>query len=262
MGRDFHPDKTDICITPISSSRVGSVENEGKDINISSHRTLKAMRSALAGIPIVSPHWIKACLKGQRIISPTREFSVRTLPTKIEHLMVRSNDSPVDGPPAWLGVSSYAALFQKQKSDSLIGVLPLENVQVLLCGQWRKGQSALKKSDAQVLLREAGAEILKTPSAVVKVLKGSQLPCSRRVVLLCDDSPTDPGSITDPLVRETKSLLDRVSQRSRVVGSTPVLIVNSSWLFDSISCGRVLDANDFEPASPRASSLWSLCVEK
>ena len=74
--KDYKPGKTQLCITATSSS---TSQHSGM---VSKSRTLKVMRSALAGLPVLTPLWMEACLKDETIVPPTKDMCIRTLPTK------------------------------------------------------------------------------------------------------------------------------------------------------------------------------------
>ena len=37
-----------------------------------------------------------------------------------------------------------------------------------------------------------------------------------------------------------------------------IMVVTYTWLFDSVSCGELLDADNYKPHSPKAKTLWEL----
>lgn len=271
FAKDFQPTKTSVLITPLAdgggranSSNRGGDSSSSIQPQLSQYRTAKAMRAALAGVPIVSPGWISACLREKRVVPPGGELCARSLPTKAERFVpapAASGEGVAEPSPA-LAVSNYAALLRRREQQPSDGeddgasasrVLPLEGVHVIMCGQWRKGAGAPKKSDALTLLRDTGATVLSSAGAAAKTLKAIGRENGDgglgTVVLLCDETKADPGGIVDPLFRAAEAC-----------SPEHMLAVNCNWLFDCISCGSVLGADEYRPASPRARSLWKLCT--
>ena len=175
IDRDLKPNQTVLCVT--SSQKYDAVLS-------SKLRTLKVMKAALSGIPIVSSSWISTCLSKQKIILDDESFFISTLPSKTQ---------PYD-----YGVWSLAATQDK--------LLP--GVHVYLCGAWR----AKAKKDIQSLLQLSGATLLTNTSAAVNA--SSQ---SKSIVLLCQESCT-----TDKQSGITQSLARAVRQKGenvRIVSS-------------------------------------------
>jgi len=96
---DFHPQKTHICITTPSTNQQAKRSCDATKHNKTSQcRTLKTMRASLAGIPIVTPDWVTACVDQRAILIPggssyynddemESRFCIRSLPTTIMELM-------------------------------------------------------------------------------------------------------------------------------------------------------------------------------
>jgi len=220
VTNDLIVNKTVLCVT--SSNKVQNVVT-------SRLRTLKVMRAALAGIPIVTPAWITECLQTRTIVLPPPSFSkdhpmfVSTLPSKL-----LPNQHP-------FGVWSLAA------SSSLL----LDQCHVYLCGTWKKNA----KKDIQLLLRQTGANILSNASATLEIIQQHQLTTTSTttLVLVCHESSnTDKQSgITQQL---SKSILQKSSQQ--------IMVVNSNWLFDCITSAQKLDSTQYPPSIPKANSLW------
>jgi hypothetical protein len=214
--------KTTLCIVPMDD------DNKKADGNLTPRvRTLKAMRSALAGIPIVSPEWIQACGEQNAAVVPT---CARSLPTKTEAIH-KSGD-------AHYGVAKLAALLGHAPKPQ--EALPLHNMCVYLCGNFPQN----KRTDIQRLSKEAGAKVLTCPSAVVAKL--TKKPSHHPVVLVCHDSSTG-TVIPSALEKEIKG-----------DPSSMVMVVNPNWVFDSVTCARAMPADAFEPANPKAKELWRL----
>eukprot|EP00978_Attheya_sp_CCMP212_P025601 scaffold82579_cov44-Attheya_sp.AAC.1 len=105
--KDFHPTKATICITaPVPFSRDEIVE--GKMV-ASQLRTLKSMRAALAGIPLVTPAWVTACLKESTLVAPRGVMCIRSLPVKDSQWMDETVTVSSHNHTAHCGVARYAA---------------------------------------------------------------------------------------------------------------------------------------------------------
>jgi hypothetical protein len=197
-------------------------------------------RSALAGTPIVSPEWIKACGEQNKAVVPSSSMFIRSLPTKTADLEKIGH-----------GVAALAAALHLSKQNPRIKmVLPLANVSVYLCGTY----SQSKRNDIQLLSKEGGAKILSSPAAAISKLKtivksGNN---SSKVVLLCDDSSSN-TMIPSALEKEARSAVE--------TNPGILLAVKANWLFDSITCGSELHADPFEPCSSKAKELWRLSLK-
>jgi len=235
LMKSFKANKTHLCITS------ASVEKQPKPSNVVSNaRTVKVMRSTLAGLPILSQQWVDACLSEGEIVAPTGDMSVRTLPRKQQH----DND---DGCDVRFGVAKYAAAFQQGMQSNTL----LSGVQVLMCGSFG-GSSA---NDIKGLLQDAGATIISSVSAASRFLSDmSSSDVDTTFVFLCDDSLLDKScGISDSLYKQAK----QVRQDSQ---HAKVMAVHFSWLFDCISCATVIPATSYEPIAPRAKALWRLAA--
>lgn len=74
-----------------------------------------------------------------------------------------------------------------------------------------------------------------------------------KIVLLCDECQhNERCGIATGLAKEVKGALEH--------DSNGVLIVNSTWLFDSISCGEMALSKPFQPRSARAEISGSCSV--
>jgi len=248
---DFHPKKTKICITSASEENTG----------VSKMRTVKAMRSALAGVPILNSQWVSSCLENKCIMPIEEKFCIRTLPTKVEHFMNNfkhqqlDNNARMNITTAHYGVLQLSAHHESAvvRKESLYYLF--KNVSVYLCGNgWKK--SAAKAKDVNLILRESGATILNSLANVTKLLKkdiGMQ-DSPRILVLLCDGTinsvSTGFTSNIAELIKETKRNAKKDNRKC------PVLIVNSNWIFDSISCCTILGTDHYEPSGSLVRSLW------
>jgi hypothetical protein len=158
---------------------------------------------------------------------------IRSFPTKT---------STLDSSLCNLGVAIQAARMRQQDVGLISkdhNILPLGCCFVHLCGTF----TSPKKADICMLLKEAGATIMASPSLTFKQLKSA----SSKVILLCDNATSDGAcGINDILAKQVREANARV------------LVVNLSWLFDSISCGVPAPGDPYEPCSPLGKALWAL----
>ena len=230
--------KTNLCVAYVETRR------NDKGVLTARSRTLKSMRAALAGIPIVSPSYIYACQEADKVLLPQSSMMIRSLPSKTKSIESSCAST--------YGVAALAVRAHESTGDDLL----LSRKAVLLCGSI----APAKRNDIQLLLKEAGAELLSNPTVAVTKLKDmiDQPALEKRtetVVLLCDDTNCNTSINVIPVGLYKQAKL--AAEHNRRV----LLVVNSSWLFDSISCGSVLGAEEFEPASPKARELWSLVAK-
>jgi len=154
---------------------------------------------------------------------------------------------------AFYGVSSLVA-----SRPSLL----FQNTFVYICGsEWKKSTTMLK--DVQLLLREGGGTILTSAAQTIKILR-EELDCAsssgKKVILLCDDSSDSKYSgISAPLAKSIRHLFNG---NLKSYAHAPVLAVNSKWLFDSISCAKLLECDHFQPTNPLAKAMWKLCANQ
>jgi hypothetical protein len=245
VTKDFNPEKTQICITTTPHS---SESSTGPTDVVSQSRTLKVMRSALAGIPILTPRWMEACLVEGNLVAPSGVMCVRSLPTKKTSMV--GGDLDPSGQDECFGVAKYAAAFHKKgltNSNHL-----LSGISVMLCGS---SVGSAKMKDLKVLLLHTGATIISSVSTASRMLtdmsKGE--PVLSPFVFLCDDSPTNKTcGISDALLRQAAKVESNEGKRS-------VLCVHFNWLFDSISCAIPLKADAYEPSAWKLA-MKSLCA--
>lgn len=254
--KDFNPYKTNILITGSSGqSSYGGL--------ISKLRTMKAMRSSLSSIPIVSLEWVKNCISERIVLPLTVDISVTALPTKLECLMsepelVTLSDTR-DSQTASLGVLALALLHQgvDEPNQQASSHRLFSNTSVLLCGtSWKS--STTKTKDVQLLLREGGADIIPSASQAVKYIEEDLVEidsATKRLVLLCDESESN---ATDGITSNLKDAVHNCLASNSRQMQPRVFVVNMNWLFDSISCASCLDPRLYEPSSPNAGSLWNL----
>lgn len=245
---DFNPKKTTLCITSASDT------NEV----MSKLRTVKAMRAALAGVPILNPKWISHCIENKCLKSPVEDMYIQTLPTKESHYMKSkklTNDSIRDS-TAYGGVLALGAQHEQAAGNDSITPLLLEGVYVHLCGSgWKK--SSAKTKDVHLLVKESGATLLTSASAVTKTLKkGTESGSS--IILLCD-GPIN--AISSVFPKNLKDSIESALNGEGVDSPNSVSIVNSTWLFDCISCAEVLSAEHYQPVGSLVKSLWQDCLE-
>ena len=255
--KDFNPNKTQLCITAATFSPASS-RNEPTNV-VSKSRTLKVMRSALAGIPLLTPSWVDACLKEGHIVAPSGTMCIRSLPRKHGTAVAARRKVDRGIPTENFGVARYAANVDKTpltSSDHL-----LSGFSVMLCGS-SAGSGMVK--DLKVLLQQAGAAIVGSASAACRQLADMEkvepdCGLERSFVFLCDDSPTDKTcGITDTLFKQVKRL---IVDSSNTGGTEKVRCVHFNWLFDSISCASPMKASSYEPVAPRTRALWNLTTE-
>ena len=262
---EFQPGKTQLCITSAASSIPASANKSSCDSSslntnvISKSRTLKVMRTALAGLPILTPEWIEACLKEGHIIPPSGAMCIRTLPMKGSKTRTGASDIDKNSTESF-GVAKYAAIFQEAFLSSHHGVdmslnRLLSGVSVLLCGDWKMTGAGMKK-DLKLLLHEMGATIMSSVSVASQTLSEISRGDSafRAIVFLCDDSHSNKDcGISDTLFKEAKlAILSK---------NGDVLAVHFNWLFDCISCATMIPATSYEPLAPRAKELWNLSCD-
>jgi len=173
---------------------------------------------------------------------PSPDMYIRTVPVKTSDALIN----------AALGVSLYAARLHQAKGQGDAQLL--SNVRVLLCGHYNSAEGSPRKADIQALLRESGATIMTSVGGAMNKLKKVGEDDASKIVLLCDECQhNDRCGISTGLAKEVKAALERDGHG--------VLIINSTWLFDSISCGEMAPPNPFKPRSARARDLWKLCSQ-
>lgn len=241
--KDFSPDKTQICITATSSGASGPTDV------VSKSRTLKVICSTLLGIPILTPQWMKACLKAGRIVAPTGQMSIRSLQMKQTSAMEGDvNNEMNSGPKSYFGVAKYAAAFHKSKlSYSHL----LNGMSVMLCG-FSAGSGTTK--DLKVLLQHTDATIINSIPMASRILTNMS-PGKSPLVFLCNDSPANKTcGISDGLFRQAVNTAKELNN-SAINGIPLVMCVHFSWLFDSVSCASPLTPVAYEPTA------WKLALE-
>mmetsp|Transcript_6972 Transcript_6972/g.7973 ORF Transcript_6972/g.7973 Transcript_6972/m.7973 type:complete len:1665 (-) Transcript_6972:5-4999(-) len=230
--------KTTLCIVPTEP-------DSGSDNVRACVRTLKVMKSALAGIPIVTTDWLRLCEKEKKIKQP--EIFVRSLPTK-NTVIGNSEDTA-------FGVAKLAASWNSQQSKT--PVLPFQNTFVYLCGSY----SSDKRKNLQDLLKEGGAKILTTGKSVSSKVKDmvalnemSFSPSSGRIIVLCGDSGVT-GTLSKSVERDLKVALEG---EEHWPSPKTVTVVDSQWVIESVTCAKPLPATSFEPSINK--DLWQLGI--
>jgi hypothetical protein len=175
LSDSFHAKKTTLCVTTLDPS-VSKTNNATALV-----RTMKGMRAALAGVPIVSPDWIRTCLIAQRVIVPETSMYVRTLPVKVPLLPITDH-----------GVAHLAA--GKEQGAPR----PLETCSVFLCSH---------NKDAVMVLRDSGATILSHSSQVRNGSKSN----SNAVYVVCHDKSTLTETLSHAVVVNPNWIYDSIS---------------------------------------------------
>ncbi|OEU15929.1 hypothetical protein FRACYDRAFT_240624 [Fragilariopsis cylindrus CCMP1102] len=227
--------KTTLCIVPAET-------DSSDDDNVrASVRTLKVMRSALAGIPIVTSDWLRLCEKENKVVQP--KIIVRSLPTKDTVLLIV-------GDPDY-GVAKLAASWSSQQAKA--PVLPFQKTCVYLFGSY----SPDKRKNIQDLLKEGGAKIVTTAKDVSAKLNGMAklnemqfFPYSGRFIIVCGEAP---GTLPKSLERDFKAALEG---EQHWPSPRTVTVVDSQWVIESVTCAKPLPATSFEPAMIK--DLWQL----
>ncbi len=205
------------------------------------------MRAALAGVPIVSPTWISQCINQKSLKPPEDSMYIQTLPTKEEMYMVAGTENSKRSGTAHGGIFAIAA----QYKDTQIAYRLFNNFYVYLCGAgWKK--SSPKTKDVQLLLKEGGGNVLNSASVVAKTLTNG-LEIGSSFVLLCDGTISAGSAFTKNLKQAIENSID---------DGTSVLVVDSKWLFDCISCAEILGAKHYQPLSATVKPLWQKSMKK
>lgn len=280
--KDFNPQKANLCITTSRPSTPTDIEHNLE--LISNKRTVKTMRASLAGLPLLTPEWISSCLEMKCLTSPKDHMVIHTLPTKVDHLMQEVTKKPTEAkinaasqdganiPSARFGVTTFAARHQRHINLNGMTIKPpllLNGISFFMCGQWQSNLG--KRKDVQILLREAGASLLSSGAQTVKKMNDISAnyddddDAGTRIVLLCHDNITDHGSsITNAITKAARNLAVGTTMTENNKGGKQrrpsLLVVNTNWLFDCISCATVLGADDYPPSFPCARLLWQLCT--
>ena len=186
------------------------------------------MRSALAGVPVLTPEWVEACLVAGSVVAPTGTMCIRSLPRK----------QGGGGKDGQFCVAKYAAELHKSGGDvPAESAQILDGVKVMLCGSNTKLLTVLG-----ALLKQTGASIIVSISSANQALDDKQ-----PVVFICDGATNDRDcGISELHVRQARDFVD---------AGGAVTVVRYDWLSDSVSCVSALPAGLYEPSAPRARDL-------
>ena len=223
-------------------------------------KTMKAMRSAINGVPIVDVSWCEACLASKEIVAPNANHSITSLPTREAFYMnnwkmCNGIDAKREFSTAAYGVSSLAVCHHLGSGQNPVKLF--QNTSVFLCGSGWK-DNATKAKDVQLLMNEGGGRVLMSATQAIQTIKDVSTGENNKIILLCDDSlPNSTNGISSALARAVRQIYDVTYDRHK-----PVLTVNPNWLFDSISCAKILEGDRYEPKSPLANSLWRLSCDE
>jgi hypothetical protein len=284
MMENIQPNKTTLCIIP--SSTLSPEENTNI---IAERRSMKAMHASLCGIPIVTPLWIHDCLQQNKCIVPESNMYIRTLPTKTN--IVSSNFGV-----AYLAATIHST-YRPQKSNRLNKqcYVPLQNAAIA----YLVGFSSNDETNFSSLLRRSGvSEVVVNQQTALSKLKTfcsnavahsrntcntkTQLPPHQqqqqqqnRFVVICYDTKNNNLSWSEAFVRTVREFYAVVpppTQQQRI------MFVNVQWLFDSVSCGTLLECNAtasivntanqsqqcyfYQPLDSKAKELWEITMDR
>lgn len=232
LTEDFKSLKTVLCVMPATLQ-----SQDGKNI-VANMRSMKAMQACLDGVPIVSASWLEACRKASnQFVLPDSSMYVRSLPTKSN---VASN--------AEFGVAKLAVTWARSREKgSMLDAryTPFQGVYIYLCGF-----SCKHESEFSALARHGGAkEVITKPLSALAKLKAMQSSENSKYVVLCNDTNS---LISDALEKEIRSNH----------ATKDIMVVNSFWLFDSISCAEPLPPTSFKPHGCKvAKELWKMTCQ-
>lgn len=215
----FHPQKTTFCVLPAEPVR------DDSPFLVAQCRTVKAMVSALHGVPLVSSTWIEFCQKHKQVPMPLDSMWIRSLPIKAS---------------TGKGIADCGVAKMAVQTSILGSHQVLRNFTAHLCGAFARPP----KADVQLLLREAGAKLSFTNQSTISFLHTMEAGSS--LVLICDD---DCATINPALNQQIEISLKEYKAKE-------VFIVNPQWLFDSISAGSALPMASYAPAKANPASLW------
>jgi len=231
-------DTTTMCLVP---------SKKGKQNSVASVRTLKVMLSALRGIPLVTPDWLKSCYLQTSIVPPPR--FIRTLPSK-DKIIEASGEAICGVSRLAVACNHYQANEKITTMDNGVQSLPFDNVSVFLCGKYQ-GETKTNLID---LLKVGGAKILLQPKELDEAT--TLIPI---VVVVGGAGGKSRGSIpTTPIRKHIKKLLENAPNPPESVLSKNVIVVDSQWVIESVTCAKLMPPDRFEPAILK--DLWKLCL--
>jgi len=217
IATSFDLEKTTMCFASILGN---------EDAIMARKRSFKAMRCMLAGVAILHVGYLRDCSMNNTydFVEIQRKHCVDTLQTKCQDFL-----SIAKG-----GILRVAAA-QVHESD-IKACSILNRCLVLACGTWNKIDGSPKLSDVKQLLLDCRGKCVNDSRAFLrKVSSERKRSCYDRYLILCDESP--------------ELRLDDLGRILKVLQGSVVNTVCSSFLFDSISSGMLLDANMFPPKS-------------
>lgn len=215
-----------------------------KQPTVSNTRTLKAMRCAINGIPLLTPNWLRQAIKQNTlIVSPTvhENMCILSLPVKGENVVLpqQQQQQQQGCVPRFI-----QDIIGSANSGNGGRCRLFENMAIILCGDFVK---KIPKSDIIVLSKDCGVNDLlyhspfsnnknnnSSKKKIASTLKFEQI---QRIILLCDDHcETCPISDT---------MLDIIEENKEHF--SVLQVVNTTWLFDCISFAQVLDGVNYLP---------------
>lgn len=243
---------TTICVAPATD---GSNSKGGKDNLRTSARTLKVMLSALGGVPIVTPDWVRSCYLEKKLVTPKR--FVRSLPTKDPAIEKcgRANH----GVAKLAAALDYAESRKAQRPTGTATEMPFRDVFVYMCGKY----TADKRKSLRDLLTAGGAEILAHPRDVDKRLSSIlREDGDGTIAIVCGGKGgSGPGnSLAKPVRMYVKNVLEDALDRPLSMEPKKIVVVDSQWVIESVTCASNLSPEFFEPAIMK--DLWKLSFEK
>jgi hypothetical protein len=231
LSDEFKAQKTVFCVIPATSvSQDGNV--------LANWRSMKAMQACLDGIPMVSAVWLEECRRsGNQFVLPDSSMYIRSLPTK-SNVASRAD----------FGVAKLAVSWNRSPekiSTQHLRYTPFRSFIVYLCGF-----SCKNESDFSALARQGGVkEVITRPLSALAKLKAMKGTENEKYVILCNESNV---AISDALEKEIRNCHT----------TKHVAVVNSFWLFDSISCAEALPPTSFKPQGCKiAKELWKLTCQ-
>ena len=251
-NKNTHPSKATVCLASLSHKP--ELASQGT----ANMRTLKSMRASLAGVPIVTIDWILSCIEQSRIVNPKATICIRTLQSKLPMWMNPiNNDSYQER--ALNGVLHIAARLRKlqilaRSKNEVFTLKILRNCVVFASGIWKKGYGP-KINDVNTLIKDCGGQVTDSAPAFLNILSSKRATTSsKRFYVICDESTNDNESGMNGLLYKE---CEQACNNEKLKGS--IYVVNSSYLFDCISCGEILNSVHYPPSAPNAKHIWSLC---
>jgi hypothetical protein len=270
----IEPKRTTICLLPCGTA-LSSTALECDNVT-ADRRSMKAMLACLEGIPIVSTSWIGHCLQRKGVVVPEKNMFVRTLPTKT-----------FIGSLSEFGVAYQAARIGHVQRHSWF--LPLRRVKTAYMVGFE--QTSHDTTNFCSLLSRAGVnDVVLNASMALSRLKEFVAQSAASIdqstksefieyyVIICNDgakSSSPKAFFSDAFVREIHALASPATKPSHV--NRRLMVVNLQWLFDSVTCGRLLPADTksttngnmnaeqeakaidcYKPNHERASELWQI----